>query len=301
MRALLPWLLLAAPWAAGAEPEDEDGEVVSAAERPDPKCKAYARMQGAQFPPTMAVKVFTAEELRQYDGYDCKQPLLLAIAGEVYDVGPGKQHYAPGGGYQGFAGRDASRAFVTGEFNSTGLRAAIDDFTPEQVQGVLDWRKFYREHKPDPGMVGSYRFVGVLDGEFYDAEGKRKPALDAAEEKMRIWERTQEVTKKFDDQFKSCNSRTESKNEYFEVWCDRSYHGDGTIPRHLFYNITSRPDLEQKSRCACVTALQVAAAPDEPQDPPPEVQYRFRRYRDCLPGSSESKCLRPKGAAAPGE
>lgn len=40
----------------------------------------------------------------------------LSILGEVFDVSKGAKHYGRGGGYQGFTGRDASRAFVTGDF-----------------------------------------------------------------------------------------------------------------------------------------------------------------------------------------
>ena len=39
---------------------------------------------------------------------------LLAVLGQVYDVTEGKQYYGKGEGYQGFAGRDASKAFVSG-------------------------------------------------------------------------------------------------------------------------------------------------------------------------------------------
>ena len=41
---------------------------------------------------------------------------MLALLGVVYDVSRGKEYYGPGGGYSFFAGRDASRAYVTGKF-----------------------------------------------------------------------------------------------------------------------------------------------------------------------------------------
>jgi hypothetical protein len=38
------------------------------------------------------------------------------ILGSVYDVSSGAKHYKPGGSYHFFLGKDASRAFVTGDF-----------------------------------------------------------------------------------------------------------------------------------------------------------------------------------------
>ncbi|KAJ0807086.1 putative cytochrome b5-like heme/steroid binding domain-containing protein [Helianthus annuus] len=37
----------------------------------------------------------------------------------VFDVTKGKSHYGKGGGYNHFSGRDASRAFVSGNFTGT--------------------------------------------------------------------------------------------------------------------------------------------------------------------------------------
>jgi hypothetical protein len=48
-------------------------------------------------------------------------PLLLAILGDVFDVSAGAQHYGPGASYECFVGRDASKAFVSGQFEGEGL------------------------------------------------------------------------------------------------------------------------------------------------------------------------------------
>ena len=47
--------------------------------------------------------------------------MLLSIAGEVYDVSAGQRYYGKGQAYHGLVGRDASRAFITGDFTPQGL------------------------------------------------------------------------------------------------------------------------------------------------------------------------------------
>ena len=54
-------------------------------------------------------KVFTAEELKVYDGRTKGKGPYLALLGQVFDVSKGAQHYGPGGGYAFFSGKDASR------------------------------------------------------------------------------------------------------------------------------------------------------------------------------------------------
>ena len=62
-----------------------------------------------------------------FDGNDPTKPIYLAINGTIFDVSAGARMYGPGGGYHGFAGRDASRSFVTGCF--------AEDRTPD-MRGV---------------------------------------------------------------------------------------------------------------------------------------------------------------------
>lgn len=52
-------------------------------------------------------------DLRPYDGSDSSKPIYLAINGTIYDVSASPAFYGPGGAYHHFAGRDASRAWVT--------------------------------------------------------------------------------------------------------------------------------------------------------------------------------------------
>jgi hypothetical protein len=97
--------------------------------------------------------------------------------GRVYDVEKGRKHYSAGGSYHFFsgsifcttysysifAGKDASRAFVTGDFTDEGLIDDISDFDDEKMLGLSDWLNFYDKE---------YKLVGVVEGRFYDSGGK---------------------------------------------------------------------------------------------------------------------------------
>eukprot|EP01080_Neovahlkampfia_damariscottae_P001278 gene1278-11365_t len=93
-----------------------------------------------------SLKEFTREELAQYDGKDENKPLYLAVKGLIFDVSKGRSHYGPNGGYHIFAGRDASRAFVTGCFDINKeecLSDKIDDFDERQKKDLEEWYQFY--------------------------------------------------------------------------------------------------------------------------------------------------------------
>jgi len=75
----------------------------------------------------------TPDELAQYDGSDEQKPIYLAINGTIFDVSAGRHTYGPAGSYSVFAGRDATRAFVTGCFledRTSDLRGAEEIYLP---------------------------------------------------------------------------------------------------------------------------------------------------------------------------
>jgi predicted heme/steroid binding protein len=71
--------------------------------------------------------VLTDQELSRYNGSDPSLPIYLGLDGVIYDVSASPHFYGPGASYHVFAGRDATRAFVTGCFQ--------DDTTPD-MRGV---------------------------------------------------------------------------------------------------------------------------------------------------------------------
>ncbi|KAJ5970169.1 Cytochrome b5 [Penicillium vulpinum] len=58
----------------------------------------------------------TPSQLSLYNGTDTNLPLYVAVNGTIFDVSENRMIYGAGGSYNFFAGRDATRAFVTGCF-----------------------------------------------------------------------------------------------------------------------------------------------------------------------------------------
>ncbi|KAH9653830.1 Membrane-associated progesterone-binding protein 4 [Citrus sinensis] len=129
-------------------------------------------------------RLFTAEELALHNGTDESIPILLGILGSVFDVTKGKSHYGVGGGYNHFAGRDASRAFVSGNFTGDGLT--------DSLRGLSS------------------------------TEGNATKYLKGAEAKAARGAQLLEKQKAEEAKQPGCNSRW-SQDEGGEVWCDTGF------------------------------------------------------------------------------
>ncbi|XP_019249237.1 PREDICTED: membrane-associated progesterone-binding protein 4 [Nicotiana attenuata] len=180
-------------------------------------------------------RLFTVEELAIYNGSDPSLPIFLGIIGSVFDVSKGKSHYGVEGGYNHFAGRDASRAFVSGNFTGDGLTDSLHGLSSAEVKSIVDWRDFY---------FRTYTFVGKLVGRYYDSEGNPTKYLKGAEAKAARGAQLMEKQKNEEAKLPSCNSRW-SQEEGSEVWCDDGY------PR-----LVQRPEQialtgKMSKRCAC--------------------------------------------------
>ncbi|CAN0228257.1 unnamed protein product [Pylaiella littoralis] len=137
---------------------------------------------------------------------------MLSILGEVFDVSKGKKHYAKGGAYEGFTGKDATRAFVSGDFTEGGLTDDVSGLKPSQCLGIKDWHSFYiKEDK--------YRKRGILAGRFYDAKGN--PTRELAEFDKCVRKGRQEKEREAAEKklYPSCNSRWAAA-EGGRVWCE---------------------------------------------------------------------------------
>ncbi|EXC35016.1 hypothetical protein L484_017717 [Morus notabilis] len=185
--------------------------------------------------PSSQQRLFNVEELALYNGTDEGLPILLGILGSVYDVSKGKSHYGKGGGYNHFAGRDASRAFVSGNFTGDGLTDSLRGLSSTEVKSIVEWRDFYSR---------SYTFVGKLVGRYYDSQGNPTKYLKGAEAKAARGAQLLEKQKKEEAKQPSCNSRW-SQNEGGEVWCDVGY--PRLVQRPIEIALTGK----MSKRCAC--------------------------------------------------
>jgi predicted heme/steroid binding protein len=124
---------------------------------------------GSALDPSTGLPVYTAADLSRYNGQDESLPILLGMAGDVYDVTEkGRQFYGKGAPYNVFAGRDSTRALTLGTLDGDDVERAGDtsDFTPQQLGMLDEQKKFYAEKYPR---------VGVLAG-----RGDSKGAAEAA-------------------------------------------------------------------------------------------------------------------------
>ncbi|KAH7443860.1 hypothetical protein KP509_02G053600 [Ceratopteris richardii] len=188
-------------------------------------------------------KLWTATELMNYNGTDENLPILLGILGSVYDVTKGRTYYGKGGSYNHFAGRDATRAFISGNFSGEGLTDSIIGLSNIEVKRLIDWRSFYSK---------TYFYVGKLVGTYYDASGKETKALRNAEAKAKLGEKQLKHQDAVEKKYPSCNSRW-SQQDGGEVWCDSGY------PR-LVGKVGELPMSGQSKRCACFTREQLGKA-----------------------------------------
>lgn len=93
----------------------------------------------------------TDAQLSIYNGTDPTLPNLVAVNGTIYDVSASPHFYGPGGSYSFFAGRDATRSFVTGCFDTDlngDLRGLEEMFMPvEEEAGGEPTKEERRERK----------------------------------------------------------------------------------------------------------------------------------------------------------
>jgi predicted heme/steroid binding protein len=189
--------------------------------------------------------VFSPENLTIYNG-ELHPRIYLAFLGEVWDVTLGERFYGKEGGYHFFSGKDASRAYVTGQFNEDGLNDDVTDFDIDQIGGLLNWYDFYHNHE-------EYFKVGTVTGRYFTDKGKQTKYFQKIKvrfQHFRDWTKEQETMRKLHP---DCNMQS-WENKDGEVWCDKG------VPRRIRFGLDKGLD---KARCACYSAEEIAV--EEPE------------------------------------
>jgi len=95
---------------------------------------------------TVVLKGFTLEELKPFNGATSATPVYMGVNGKVYDVSRGRNFYGPGGPYENFAGRDASRGLAKNSFDSTMISDThdkLEDLNAEERNSLKDWHSHF--------------------------------------------------------------------------------------------------------------------------------------------------------------
>lgn len=111
--------------------------------------------------PTIVSGKFTPKLLVKYNGSDDPK-IFMAVKGNVYDVTNGAAFYGPGGPYENFAGRDASRGLALNSFDPSVLTPldqpldTLNNLSASEKESLESWEEHF-ENK--------YRLVGTLHNE----------------------------------------------------------------------------------------------------------------------------------------
>ncbi|XP_078431586.1 membrane-associated progesterone binding protein 4 isoform X3 [Wolffia australiana] len=163
-----------------------------------------------------------------------------------------------GGWFDVICSRDASRAFVSGNFTGDGLTDSLHGLSSVEIKSVVDWRNFYlrtyvwrqryRFRRLPPLSKDRHcgnLFVGKLVGRYYDKSGKPTKYLKGVEAKAARGAQLLEKQKQEESKLPNCNSRWNDKDGG-EVWCDVGY--PRMIQRPFEIALTGR----MSKRCVCL-------------------------------------------------
>ncbi|KAK7904541.1 hypothetical protein WMY93_017148 [Mugilogobius chulae] len=87
-------------------------------------------------PASKPVRLFTAEELRKYDGSEEDLPIYMAVKGVVFDVTKGKEFYGKDASYNALVGKDSTRAVAKMSLDPDDLTSDTTGLTQEQLESL---------------------------------------------------------------------------------------------------------------------------------------------------------------------
>ncbi|XP_057569940.1 neuferricin isoform X2 [Hippopotamus amphibius kiboko] len=151
-------------------------------------------------------------------------------------------------------GRDASRAFVTGDYSEAGLVNDVSDLSLSEMLTLQNWLSFYEKN---------YEFIGRVIGRFYREDGLPTPELTQAEAMITKALEANKQDLKEKQKFPPCNAEW-SSTRGSRFWCSQKSGGVSRdwigVPRKLFKPGAKEP------HCVCVktTGPPSDQTPDDP-------------------------------------
>lgn len=170
--------------------------------------------------------------------------------------------------------RDGSRAFTTGQFDEAGLVADLSGLTNTQIEAIHTWLKFYTD-------AAHYPFVGVLEGAFYDAQGRpRRDTYGAVDRVVRLAQQERQRAEEMNKVLPRC-STSWSSNDGGWVWCERD-----AFPRKVLYRKVE--DGAWTDHCVCLTRAQLRDVETG------ESEFRIAPFLDCPDHASRCALSQPQ-------
>lgn len=217
------------------------------------------------------IRLWTSEELAKYDGNsDDNSDILLSFLGLVYNVTANREHYGKGAEYNVFSGRDATRAYVTGNFTHD-LNDDISDMADDDYHQVDTWASFY---------ASNYPALGRLVGRYYNEQGCPTQTLVGIYNVIDRLDQEKIEAHEVDKQLPECNSEWNSDLKKGRVWCstksggiERSWAGVPRIYRSGGYE-----------KCVCFNEGLPNAA---------ELSKQLYVYQGCDPKAEECTMAQP--------
>lgn len=192
------------------------------------------------------LRLLTEQELARYDGSEGSKGLYLVILGHVYDVQSGAKHYGPGESYNMFVGHDASRSFISGDFEQYDPEMAdVSSLTDAEIRSIVKWKSFYDE---------KYPYVGKVIGRYFDQRGEPTEYNKLVLERAARAEAEEAASAEKEAELPACN--VEWKQETgTRVWCtSRSGNGieRGWVGRPRRYADSATATEVKRPLCVCV-------------------------------------------------
>lgn len=192
--------------------------------------------------------------------------IFLAFLGKVYDVSSAAStFYGPGKDYSMFSNKDATRAYITGNFTHD-LNDDISDLDKSSYSALQSWISFYAK---------SYPYVGKLEGRYYNSNGCPTAATEKVYKVLAELERDSEKKKNENIVLPECNSEWNGDTKKSRVWCSKA---SGGVERSWVGVPRLYTDESGTNRCVCYS--------DE-SNVTPEMLKNLKNYKNCESNSFE--------------